>query len=305
MSAARSQRGDAATASGVPIIRLTRLAGAITPWPVRPSALLERLHDRDGAAAFAVLVRTHYPEQADEILSVQPAGQESFAAARLRAFGERFSRDVFPLEPVWQHQAGFAAFMAHIPLQRMTIEGEELHALANRPPGERLLFAALAPFIAARVGPGLLRASVQDLLPAAVWREVPRRPPADVDTWQVRLRGGRYQAIVTFLHWVDGSTNNPFLDPPERYAGGWSWHADSIRHLRQEYRRALTLRQQVDDFAAWLEFDPARRFARTIQALYGKDHNSDDHDDSNDSDDRPLHQPNPGQRPLPLGPAQG
>jgi len=61
------------------------------------------------------------------------------------------------------------------------------------------------------------------------------------------LRGGRYQAIVTFLHWVDGSTNNPFLDPPERYAGGWSWHADSIRHLRQEYRRALTLRQQVDD----------------------------------------------------------
>ncbi|HEY8744222.1 MAG TPA: hypothetical protein VIU62_14045, partial [Chloroflexota bacterium] len=164
---------------------------------------------------------------------------------------------------------------------------------------------AIAPFIAARVGPGLLRASVQDLVPAAVWREVPRRPPADTDAWQVRWRGGRYQAVVSFLHWVDGATNNPFLDPPEQYFGGWSWHADSIRHLRQAYRRALTFRQQVDDFAAWLEHDPARRFARTIQALYGKDHNSDDPDDTDDADQRPVHQPHPGQRSLPLGLAQG
>jgi hypothetical protein len=303
MSAARSLLPATATAA-VPIVRLTRLAGAITPWPVRPSALVERLRDRDGAAAFARLVRIHYPEQAEAILSTQPTGQESTVAARLRAFGERFSRDVFPLEPVWQHQAGFAAFVAHIPIQRMTIDGDDLHDLASRPPGERLLFAAIAPFVADRVGPGLLRASVQELVPVAVWREVPRRPPADTDAWRFRLRGGRYQAVVSFLHWVSGSTNNPFLDPPERYAGGWSWHADSIRHFREAYRRALTLRQHVDDFAAWLEHDPARRFARTIQALYGKDH-SDDPDDTDDADQRPVHQSHPGQRSLPLGLAQG
>ena len=303
MSAGRPPHADTATPA-LPIVRLTRLAGASTPWPVRPSALAERLRDRDGAAAFAVLVRTHYPEQAEEILSAQPTGQESATAARLRAFGKRFSRDVFPLEPVWQRQAGLAEFMAHIPIQRLTIDGDDLHALASRPPGERLLFAAIAPFLADRVGPGLLRASVQDLLPIAVWREVPRRPPADTDAWQVRLRGTRYQAVVSLLHWVDGATNNPFLDPPEPYFGGWSWHTDSIRHLRQAYRRALTFRQQVDDFAAWLEHDPARRFARTIQALYGKDY-SDDPDDTDDSDQRPVHQPHPGQQPLPLGASQG
>ena len=275
---------------------LARLAGAFVPWPVRPSALIERLRDGDGPERFAALARALYPDDPPAPLDAPPGPGESVVAAALRQFAARFQADYFPLEPVWERGAGFERFMARVPFARMALAEEDLHAIPREPPGSRLLFGAIAPFIARRVGAGVLRDSLRGLVPPEVWVDVPGRPPAgDFELWAARLRRTRYLAVVLFVRWCAAETQNPFLDRPRGWDGGYAWHPDTVRRLREDYRAALALRRRVEAFRAWLAADPAARFRATVRALYGEE-------SVNDEPDRePEHRPHAGQRALPLG----
>lgn len=274
---------------------LQRLAGSFAPWPVRPSALIERLRDRDGAERFEALARDLYPDALPDLLTTPPEPGESFVVGVLRRFAERFAADYFPLEPVWERGAGFEQFTARVPFARMAIAEADLHAVAQRPPGMRLLFGVVAPFLARHVGAGMLRDGLRGLVPPDAWKEVPTRPPADFEAWAARLRRTRYHAVALFLRWCAADTRNPFLDRPGAYENGPGWYPETLRRLCENYRAALAIHRRVEDFAAWLEADPAFRFRTTVRALYREEPVADDPEPA------PDHRPHPGQRPLPLG----
>lgn len=275
---------------------LEGLAGAFVPWPARPSALVERLRGRDGAERFAALARALYPDDPIDPLAAAPGPGESVVAGALRRFAERFQADYFPLEPIWERGAGFEQFVARVPFARTAISDDDLHAIPRQPAGMRLLFGAIAPFIARRVGAGPLRDSLRDLVPPEVWKEVPARPPAgDFGLWAARLRRTRYWAVALFLRWCAAETGNPFLDRPRGWEGGFAWHPDTVRRLREDYRAALALRRRVEAFRTWLAADPAARFRATVRALYREESVVDE------PDPEPEHRAHPRQRTLPLG----
>jgi hypothetical protein len=257
------------------VISLERLAGVLTPWPVRPLAVLELLADPDGRKRFGALVREVFPQQAQTILAAHPSGDQTQIEAIINAFLSQISEHYFPVDEFWADDATFGDFLAEIPLGADAWDEERLHSVPELPsPEARLVVGLLTPFLTEAVGDGVLEEMLADLCGTAVLRWLPSTPPGDREVWLLRVSGGPYPAIADMYRWLHKETGCPFLDyDPADWDSqtGLEWDMPTLRWLREQFGAARGIKDRIHRLGDWLAADPATRVVAVLKSIYGEE----------------------------------
>ncbi len=239
------------------------LGRALARTPVAPRSVAALLEGQEGFRAFREIVRDLFPEaEADILAATEP--RHTRETARVYAFINRVEATWFPVYECEEYdQVAFG-----IPFVRNAWDYERFHEVDLRP-GELLLFALCAQPYEADTRVPLLDAA-EEHVPRALLSEIPPDgfTPAELHEC---LDGMPFAAAADYADWLWGETETVFLDVEEEMVADVEWTRANVLELADQWHRAQGILDRIGALTAWIEADPATRFARLLDAALGRD----------------------------------
>ena len=243
------------------------LARELRRAPLSPAGLAAFLAGHEAELAFRGVVRQLFPVPvAAAILDAREPGADR-QTAQVWAFCQRVEQTYFPIYEVEEYEQ----LLCGIPFLRLGWSYDDFHELDRRP-GMLLLMALCAqPF-----GEGLdSRVSVLDAVEQLgisrdVLDEIPRTglTPAEL---HARFDGTPLVGAADFADWTWGQTATAFLDfDDETEVGDADWTLEIVQDLAEQWGRARSLMERIDQLQTWLEADPAAHFEDLLAAALGE-----------------------------------
>jgi hypothetical protein len=85
------------------------------------------------------------------------------------------------------------------------------------------------------------------------------------------LDGTPFAAAADYADWLWGETETVFLDVEEEMVADVEWTRANVLELADQWHRAQEILDRIGALTAWIEADPATRFARLLDAALGRD----------------------------------
>ena len=244
------------------IARPLRLGQLLRRTVISPRSVADLLNCHAAALEFRLIVEAIFPDEAAELWQTRQAGATR-EAARVVAFLRRVETQFFPLYDVEEYDQ----VVAGIPFVRLGWSYEAFHDVERRL-GELLLLVLCQAPVHVRV-PLLDWAATH--IPPNVLAQVPEGgfPP---DALHHRFDGTSCVAVAEFADWLWGETGNAFLNLDDEVAvTDAPWTRETVVDLAAQWQCAQALLDRIEALVAWLEADPATRFAQLVEAALGDD----------------------------------
>jgi len=245
---------------------LTVLARKLTVGPPSLSTLLGYLEQSEGLEEFVRVVREFLPDRETEIMA-NPLMEQ------LQAFVEFFAERYFPLHQsaYWVDEDTYSEIVSYIPIQRLGLSWDDYHEIPSSfDPGIQLLTALVAsPF--EEYGDAGSRVPLLEVCVKHVGQELVQRLPKD--GWQPAdlhrlLDGTRFEGAALWADIIWHNADSVFFNvtwEDEIYDADWS--RETVDYLTQEWPKAMTIQDKVNNLVVWLEEAPAARFKELVEAI--------------------------------------
>ena len=251
----------------------TALAEHLRRAHALPTSLAALLAGSHGFAEFRRIVREVFPDEADvqDILSARGARAVDREPERVWAFMRKVEARFFPTYELEEYEQ----VACGIPFVRNAWSFDRFHEL-DLQPGQLMLFALCEQPYADSLGSRVsLLDGVRAHLPAELVAEIPVQGVAPQDLHD-RLDGTPLAAAAEFCDWLWGQTGSAFLDiDDEVQICDDEWSREAVLKLAEQWRSAEALLNRVSALGDWLEEDPARNFARLLNAALERDAHTD------------------------------
>jgi hypothetical protein len=234
--------------------------------PLAPTAVAALLANHEAELAFRRIVRELFPENGDEILAVEHAGEHR-EHARVWAFLQRVEAEYFPVYELDEYDQ----VACGIPFVRNGWSYDRFHELDMRP-GELLLFALCAqPFAPGFDSRVPLLDACEAHVPRTLLSQIPDGGLSPAELHQ-RLDGTRFAAAAAYADWLWAETGSVFLDLDEEIeVTDADWTRETVMELTAHWQRAEGILERITDLASWLEADFPIHFSELLDAALGRD----------------------------------
>ena len=236
------------------------------------SALITKFGNVEEYQEFVMLIREYVPEYEAEIL------RETTESAQVVSFASHFEDRYFPL--AWwirDHafdDAGYRELLDHLPVEVMGWTYEEYDEISSRADVGLQLMAYLVEHPYDEENMVSLAEACQEHVPRDTLQRMPQGGIKS-DIVHPLFDNTKFKPIAMLVDWFNSDTGNFFLDTDEEFLSynmGWpEWSSERVEELTRHWREMEVYRQEIWDFAEWLEGSPEERFQEILDYLEEKE----------------------------------
>lgn len=237
------------------------------------SALISKCSNVEEYQEFVMLIREYIPEHESEIM------REPTVGGQVASFASHFETRYFPLAyyitdgVAFDNDIGYYDLLRQIPVEVHGWTWDEYESIPSDADSGMQLMAYLVehPFDEEQMVS--LAEACREHVPKELLQRIPQGGIKSENVHDL-FDNTKFAPIAKLVDWFNSNTGNFFLDTDDEYLsynmGYPDWCMESVQQLTRHHQEMETYRQEVWDFAEWLDGDPPARFKEILDFLEEK-----------------------------------